>query len=561
MKRNLLAAAYVRMSKDSQETSPGQQREAIEKLASERGYDVIAKYEDLGVSGNATDKRTGFRQMIADGSTRKFDFILCWDQDRFGRFDLIEAGRWIDPLRNAGVTLVTVTDGIVDWTTLTGQLGYLAKQMGKAQYLRDLSANVRRGQDKVEQAGKWTRGYPPFGYVAHPETGKLIPGDPKDVRILRQIFELYAGGKSLREVCFWLTAQGIKTRRGNDWQTQSVRHTLKNMVYRGHLCYGKSSQSKYLEHGTPDGKRRSRDEAEWKVMLNTHEPLITEELFNAVQERKKENRKMTGPKFKTRFALSGLVYCEKCGSRMCGTSADDGVKYYICSAYNSARKECPRRTVREIPLLREIVRQIRVEFIDKYFGASEIAVLRETMREMLIGNQEEAEQSKKDSRQRLAKLEGELEQAINAMVATSEDLRPLVEKRVREIQDQIDKLNDSLNATSEPANEQIARAEKRIDSVIGWLAKLEETVDTDFDPVAMGEMLRQFIERVEVQVERTPQGKRTINRFAGGKIFFRAEAFPAWAIPQSNKLASPRERTARLYVSGNCVVIEFAIAA
>ena len=133
MTKQIAAASYVRMSTDKQETSPDQQREAIAKLAVERGYEIIASYEDLGISGNDTAKRSGFRQMIADGSTRKFATILCWDQDRFGRFDLIEAGKWIDPLRNAGVSLMTVTGGLVDWISLTGQLGYMAgTEMGKA---------------------------------------------------------------------------------------------------------------------------------------------------------------------------------------------------------------------------------------------------------------------------------------------------------------------------------------------------------------------------------------------------------------------------------------------
>jgi len=63
-----------------------------------------------GISGDATEKRLDFQRMIADASGRRdFEAILCWDQDRFGRFDSVEAGFWIHPLRKAGVKLVTVT--------------------------------------------------------------------------------------------------------------------------------------------------------------------------------------------------------------------------------------------------------------------------------------------------------------------------------------------------------------------------------------------------------------------------------------------------------------------
>jgi len=41
--------------------------------------------------------------------------FVCWDVERFGRFDSLEAGRWIYPLRRAGVRLHTRVDGEIDW--------------------------------------------------------------------------------------------------------------------------------------------------------------------------------------------------------------------------------------------------------------------------------------------------------------------------------------------------------------------------------------------------------------------------------------------------------------
>ena len=561
-KGKLLAASYVRMSKDSQDKSPEQQREAIAKMAAERGYEVVSAYEDLGISGDSTGKRKGFRQMVADGATRKFNVILCWDQDRFGRFDLIEAGKWIEPLRNSGVQLVTVTAGVIDWTTLTGQLGYMASQLGKAQYLRDLSANVRRGQDRVEKEGKWTRGYPPFGYVAD-EDGKLIAGDPKDVRIIQAMFDRYAAGQSYREICLWLKGLGVKTRRGNDWQQQSVRHAVNNFVYRGFLTYGKSTASKYLPYGTADGSRVSRPKSDWRIIPDCHEALISQEVFERCQERRKGNRKMTGPKSKNRYALTGLLYCGNCGERMCGSTAknEPGVNRYICLAYHQKPGKCERRTIKEAIVLPAILKAVRTEFIDKYFGKAEREAIKQQMAEILLETTSEADRTATETKQRLAVVEGELEQAVNALLATSEDLRPLVEKRVRQIQDEQDALKDRLAKESAPAAEQVARAQDRIDAAIKWLDKLEELVETDYDAPALAEMLRQFIDRVEIDIERIPQGKRALNKMTGGRIYFRSELFPAWTIANTLKLASPLQRTCQLSLSNNCLVIHFAVAA
>ncbi len=118
------AVAYYRMSSDKQEASIPEQRKAVQKFAKQNGYHIVKEYADEGISGDATDKRLAFQQMIANASNGKWQAILVWDQDRFGRFDSVEAGFWIHPLRAAGVKLVTLSDGIVDWSDFTGRLLY-----------------------------------------------------------------------------------------------------------------------------------------------------------------------------------------------------------------------------------------------------------------------------------------------------------------------------------------------------------------------------------------------------------------------------------------------------
>ncbi len=147
VKRRLIpAVVYYRMSTDKQDASIAQQRIAVEKYAKEHGYRIVREYIDEGISGDATEKRFEFQRMIRDASGGTFQAIIVWDQDRFGRFDSIEAGHWIHPLRQAGVQLVTVSDGPIDWSDFSGRVIYTIKQEGKHQFLRDLSRNVLRGK-------------------------------------------------------------------------------------------------------------------------------------------------------------------------------------------------------------------------------------------------------------------------------------------------------------------------------------------------------------------------------------------------------------------------------
>lgn len=200
MPKRIDACGYVRMSDAKQETSPDQQRTEIKRYAKQHNYRIVRWYQDDGISGDDTEKRVEFRRMIADASTGEFEAILCWDQDRFGRFDIIEAGRWISPLRNAGVHLATVVQGLVEWNTFAGKLIWSIQQEQKHQYLRDLSRNVARGMGALAQQGKWPGGRVPYGYTVG-EDRCLYPGEPEQVNTVRYVFEEYAKGHSLRALC------------------------------------------------------------------------------------------------------------------------------------------------------------------------------------------------------------------------------------------------------------------------------------------------------------------------------------------------------------------------
>jgi DNA invertase Pin-like site-specific DNA recombinase len=160
------AAAYLRRSSDSdsQEASIPEQREAVRKYAADRGYRLLREYVDDAVSGDDTDKRKGFLRMTADAAAGEFEAILCWDRARFGRFDSLEYGYYVHPLRKAGVCLVTVLDGVTDWNDVGGRIVAGVMQEGKHQQLLDLSANVVRGQMASANNGGWL-GAAPYGYV------------------------------------------------------------------------------------------------------------------------------------------------------------------------------------------------------------------------------------------------------------------------------------------------------------------------------------------------------------------------------------------------------------
>ncbi|NQT14064.1 MAG: recombinase family protein [Planctomycetes bacterium] len=181
-KRLIPAVGYLRRSSNRQEKSLPDQRREIERHAAQHGYQIVRWYVDDAISGDETDKRRDFQRMHRDATkkARDFDVILCWDQDRFGRFNSMEAGYWIHPLMQAGVGLVTVTDGPIDWSDLAGRMVYSIKQEGKHQFLIDLSRNVARRQIQNAMDGYLCGQAAPHGFdrmiVDEAGRGEVPPG-------------------------------------------------------------------------------------------------------------------------------------------------------------------------------------------------------------------------------------------------------------------------------------------------------------------------------------------------------------------------------------------------
>src|SRR4051812_9889989 len=91
------AVAYYRMSSKKQDKSIPAQRVEVERFAKANGYHILRwePYIDEGISGSESDKREGFQRLMRDATDRgDFRVILCWDQDRFSRFDPLEANHY-----------------------------------------------------------------------------------------------------------------------------------------------------------------------------------------------------------------------------------------------------------------------------------------------------------------------------------------------------------------------------------------------------------------------------------------------------------------------------------
>jgi DNA invertase Pin-like site-specific DNA recombinase len=152
-------ALYVRVS-TAEQTTENQRRELV-AVARHRGWDVVAVYEDQGISGaKGRDRRPQFDRMLKDAVRGRFDVLAAWAVDRLGR-SLQDLVATLGELREAGVDLF-LHQQAVDTTTPSGRAMFgmlsvfaeferaMIQERVKAGLARARANGKRLGRPKIE---------------------------------------------------------------------------------------------------------------------------------------------------------------------------------------------------------------------------------------------------------------------------------------------------------------------------------------------------------------------------------------------------------------------------
>jgi DNA invertase Pin-like site-specific DNA recombinase len=519
------AVAYYRMSTDRQEASIPEQREAVHAYAAKHSLAIIREYQDEGISGDATEKRAAFQRMLKDAGERAdFEAVLCWDQDRFGRFDPLEAGYWIKPLRDASVRLETVAQGRIDWEDFAGRIVYAVQQEGKHAFLRDLSRNATRGMLRAARDGRWNGGPPPYGYRS--EAGRLVPGDPAEVEIVRWLFHTYAGtDTSLGELARTLNERGVPGPGGRLWHKTSVQKILDCPLYLGDMVWNRRHEGRY--HGVAGGEiqkerkgsnRRNRAE-DWEVKPGSHEALIDRATWEAVQRLRVERRSQTTPhRERGTFLFTRLVYCMHCGSPMHGCTSvqpdrdhhgriRSPKKYryrrYICGRYNShGRAGCTCNTITERQLRNAVVGRLQQDFLDR----GNLERLKAELRRQALAGKRGDPATAASLRRQLAELDRKIGEGTERYLTAPTHLMTVLSGKLQEWQAQRERLGAELAAAERTDTDQ-RDVTALIDKAVDKLLRLREEIGKA-DPAKLRAVLHQLVTRVECWFDHVPYGRK-----------------------------------------------------
>lgn len=348
------AAAYIRVSTEDQiEFSPDSQLKAIRKYAKE--HDLILPEEfvfaDEGISGRKTDKRVQFQRMIGTAKLKPkpFDVILLWKFSRFAR-NREDSIVYKSMLRKqCGIEVISISEQLTeDKTSIL--IEALIEAMDEY-YSLNLAEEVKRGMsEKFSRGGVVSQ--PPFGYRM--QDGIFFP-DETAAPIVQMIFEDYLSGVPVRQIARKLNEMGITSRHGNPFENRTVEYILTNPVYLGKL------------RRSLTGDRSDRYHEQDQCVDGQHQPIITQEVFDAAQAKRADTKKMYKKYARhdqpVQFMLKGMVRCDHCGGTLIMSSTG---KYLQC--HNYGRGKCKVSHAISIPKINAaVIAKIREDLADPDF--------------------------------------------------------------------------------------------------------------------------------------------------------------------------------------------------
>lgn len=357
---NYNAGIYVRLSQEDmragESLSIENQKLILTKYVHEQGWNLVEIYVDDGYSG--TDfSRPGVQKLLEDAQSGRINLIICKDLSRFGR-NYIEVGRYIDyifPLHH--VRFIALNDNVDSENRDSNAMEMMPIiNLFNEWHSSSTSKKIKAVIEANAKAGKYRTSCAAYGYIKADDDAHTPIIDPEAAEVVRRIFTLRSQGVTPRHIADKLNAEHIlipsdyfyqKQGKVNPkftrhlWCQSTIRQILINPIYLGNMAMNRTTTISYKNH-----KSVKKDPADWIVTESTHEPIISQELWDKVREVEKSVSKGKRSKDGTLKPLSGLMYCCDCGFKMKSAGKNlknrNGEKYrkvfFNCESYASFGK-------------------------------------------------------------------------------------------------------------------------------------------------------------------------------------------------------------------------------
>ena len=502
-------ALYLRLSRDDElqgeSGSIQTQRMMLRQYAAEHGLPVVDEYIDDGWSGTNFE-RPSFQRMIDDIEDGKINCVVTKDLSRLGR-NYILPGQYTEIyFPSKGVRYIAINDNV---DTINGE-SELAPFLNilNEMHARQTSKKVKAAMHTRFANGAHYGAYAPLGYVKDPDKKGHLLIFPEIRWIVEKIFDLAVHGRGAASITRilveekvptpgWLNYErygtfaniyaGAPAEKAYAWTIAQVKSILKEETYIGHSVHNKQSNISFKNK-----KKVRKPQEEWYRVENTHEAIISEEVFQKVQEliasRRRKRRNGTTQIF------AGLIKCADCGWSLAygeNKQNKNPYGYYHCSKNGQGLRQCSMHYIRYDVLYAYVL--ARLQYWSMLAQKDEDKLLKRLLnasdRERNSAKKTQAAELKKAAK-RKAEVDGlfaKMYEDWSAGRITEYNFNMLSEKYQNE-QKELETKIRQLHETMEAAVQTAADAEK-------WIALMKQYVN----PVELtAELLNTLIEKITV---------------------------------------------------------------
>ncbi len=359
-----LTALYVRLSMEEQEGDLTEkirnQRELLLEYVREKPeFQLVDIYCDNGCTGTNFD-RPQWQRLMEDAKAGKVNCIIVKDLSRLGR-NYIEAGNYLEKIFPfMGVRFIAISDGYDSENLKPEDTGLLLplKNIINASYAKDLSQKVSSARHVQRGRGEFTGSVVPFGYKKDQQRKGRFVVNEDEAAVVRQIFRMFGEGGSYSEIARELNRLRIPSPQGKLWRYQTIRGIIANEVYLGRMIQGK----------------RCNREPDVVTVENTHDAIITEDLFEKVKRQKdkisfhRENGERQKAADEEIYLFQGMLKAANSGLTLCKTCYRKQAGQVLVKAYRSPKALDKEGNPYKLVMIREevllsIVKKVLFQYI------------------------------------------------------------------------------------------------------------------------------------------------------------------------------------------------------
>ncbi len=337
-------AAYARVScgKDQHLKSANAQVDYYKKkIKRNPAWIFKGVFSDEDRTGTKT-KREGFDELLTLCRKGEVDLVLTKSISRFARntLDLLNI---IRELKDLGVAVEFEQEGI---NTLTADGELMISLIAAIAQEESLSAseNMKWAIRKGYEQGSLKQVRRTYGYLVKLGEVSIVPSEAV---VVQEIFERYVRGELPSVIVKDLNRRGIRTLEGAIWRTNRLNQIVSNVFYTGNTLL----QKLYVPNHLDKKQVKNKGELPQYYIENSHEPIVSMDVFQKVQEIKAQRRYKKKPD--TKHVFSGKIICGICGANF-NRKHDRGKHKWQCCTYRRDgvkgcnSKQIPEETLQKV---------------------------------------------------------------------------------------------------------------------------------------------------------------------------------------------------------------------